>query len=281
MNINVRERYINILKRSLSFTLWWPEPAVPMEIAASYFSKPIERFIRFVSSCMKPFKISLTYNRGDITEHDREEGRPYFSVYADTMIGMKRLDNINYCFDTVIQDDIKGDMIETGVWRGGACIFMRGLLAAYEVEDRKVYVADSFKGLPKPEGLIYPADIGQKFHENRLMAVSLDQVKRNFERYNLLDDKVIFLEGWFRDTLPNAPIEKLAIMRLDGDMYSSTIEALNVLYPKLSPGGFCIIDDYGALDSCRKAVDEFRKLNNISDKMHSIDWTGIFWRKGV
>jgi O-methyltransferase len=87
------------------------------------------------------------------------------------------------------------------------------------------------------------------------------------------------LEGFFADTLPNAPIARLAIMRLDGDMYSSTWDALTSLYEKLSPGGFVIIDDYNALASCRQAVTDFRNVYGIDDELLPIDWSGAFWRR--
>jgi O-methyltransferase len=109
------------------------------------------------------------------------------------------------------------------------------------------------------------------------LAVDLDSVKRNFERYGLLDQQVVFLKGWFCDTLPNAPIEKLSILRLDGDMYGSTMEALKALYPKLSPGGFCIVDDYH-LDGCKQAVDDYRRNNKITAPLETIDWAGRYWR---
>jgi O-methyltransferase len=89
----------------------------------------------------------------------------------------------------------------------------------------------------------------------------------------------IFSKGWFKDTLPTAPIERLAILRLDGDMYSSTMDTLVSLYPKLSRGGFVIIDDYGALETCRKAVADFRESNKINDPLLPIDWTGTYWRR--
>jgi hypothetical protein len=86
------------------------------------------------------------------------------------------------------------------------------------------------------------------------------------------------LKGWFSDTLPKAPIERLAILRLDGDMYGSTMDALNALYSKLSPGGYCIIDDFH-LDGCRKAVEDFRRDHSITAPIQEIDWAGRFWRK--
>ena len=109
--------------------------------------------------------------------------------------------------------------------------------------------------------------------------MSLDQVKANFARYDLLDDRVQFLKGWFKDTLPHAPISRLAVMRLDGDLYESTMDALTALYPKLSPGGYVIIDDYGAINACRQAVHDFRNTHGIEDPIQEVDWTGAYWRR--
>lgn len=198
--------------------------------------------------------------------------------YADTMIGLKRLDNLQYCIETVLREGVEGDLIETGVWRGGACIFMRAVLAAYGITDRKVFVADSFEGLPKPDERKYPADKGDTHYIHTFLAVSKEVVENNFKKYGLLDDQVVFLKGWFKDTLPNAPIEKLSILRLDGDMYGSTMESLEYLYPKLSKGGFCIIDDY-ALRGCQMAVNDYRVKHRINSEMKEIDWTGRYWRK--
>ena len=208
----------------------------------------------------------------------RYEGRDW-PASAETMIGMKRLDNLQTCIERVLQDEIPGDLIETGVWRGGATIFMRGVLAAHNVRDRVVFVADSFEGLPPPDARRAPADAGDIHWTFANLAVSLDEVRRNFERYGLLDDRVSFLKGWFRDTLPTAPIQRLAILRLDGDMYESTMDALDALYPKLSPGGYAIVDDYGAVEGCRRAVHDYRERHGIDEPIETIDWTGVFWRK--
>ena len=201
------------------------------------------------------------------------------SPIAHTMIGVKRLDNIQACAEKIIAENIPGDFVETGVWRGGATIFMRAILKAFGIKDRVVWVADSFEGLPEPDTKKYPDDLGDTLHTSKELAISLEAVKANFERYGLLDEQVRFLKGWFKDTLPAAPIKRLAIIRLDGDMYGSTMEALESLYPKLSIGGYVIIDDYGAMETCRKAVGDYRKVNRIEDEIKEIDWTGAFWRK--
>jgi hypothetical protein len=198
---------------------------------------------------------------------------------APTMIGMARIDNIQQCMEQVLTGGVPGDFIETGVWRGGAVIFMRGVLKAHGVMDRKVWVADSFQGLPAPDLKKYPQDqryVGVETITE--LAIPLEEVKANFERYNLLDDQVRFLKGWFRDTLPTAPIEQLAIMRLDGDLYESTMDALTNLYDRLSLGGFVIVDDFD-IKACREAVNDFRTARGIADEIVKIDWTGVYWRR--
>jgi len=156
---------------------------------------------------------------------------------------------------------------------------MRAALKAAGDVSRTVWVADSFEGLPRPDGR-YAEDQGSTFHEySDILGVSLEQVQDNFRRYELLDGQVRFLKGWFKQTLPTAPIERLAIARLDGDLYSSTMDALGSLYPKLSPGGFLIVDDYGAVEGCRQAIEDYRAAHRISEPIQAIDWSGIFWQK--
>jgi O-methyltransferase len=205
----------------------------------------------------------------------------YWPASAETMLSQARLDNIQDCVTQVIEDGIPGDLIETGVWRGGATILMRAVLAAYGDETRKVWVADSFQGLPPPDPERYPEDAGDTHWQWDQLAVSVDQVRANFERYGLLDERVEFLPGWFRDTLPEAPIDRLAVLRIDGDMYEGTIDPLRHLYPKLSGGGFVIVDDYGDpnLAGCKKAVDDYRAEHGITEPITPIDNMGIFWRK--
>lgn len=199
-------------------------------------------------------------------------------VNADSMIGMKRMDNIEYCVKEVVRNNVPGDLIETGVWRGGATILMRAILYALNVTDRTVWVADSFEGLPEPDDK-YEADKGDIHHIFKELAVSQEEVQYNFEKYGLLDGQVKFLKGWFKDTLPTAPIQQLAVARLDGDMYESTIDALNALYPKLSKGGFLIIDDWGAVEGCRRAVMDYRKEHGITEEIIDIDGQGVYWKR--
>jgi hypothetical protein len=197
---------------------------------------------------------------------------------APTMIGIAKLRNIRALAEAIIENAVEGDFLEAGVWRGGACIYMRGILAGYGIRDRKVFVVDSFAGLPMPQPDLYPADLGDRHHTQAELVVPLTEMKNNFDKFGLLDEQVVFLPGWFRDTLPSAPLERLALLRLDGDMYGSTKETLTSLYPKVSVGGYVIIDDF-ILGPCRKAVEDFRRAAGCSEKMHDVDGAAVFWQK--
>jgi hypothetical protein len=178
----------------------------------------------------------------------------------------------------VVMEGIPGDMLEAGVWRGGACILLRGILAAHGITDRTVWVADSFAGLPAADAVNFPADADDQHATYDSLRVSSDEVQANFQRYGLLDRQVRFLKGWFAETLPEAPIARLAILRLDGDMYASTIQTLDALYDKVSPGGYIIVDDY-ILAGCRQAVDDFRGRRAIQGDLNDVDGAAVFWRK--
>jgi O-methyltransferase len=208
----------------------------------------------------------------------RAEGRDW-PREAETMIGLKRLDNLEYCITDVLRRQVAGDLIETGVWRGGASIFMRAVLKVYGDTERIVWLADSFQGLPQPDPMRYPADAKDRLWTFPQLAIPLEVVKANFAKYGLLDDQVRFIVGWFRDTLPTCPINKLAVLRLDGDMYESTMDALDSLYHKLSVGGYVIVDDYGSVPGCKAAVEDFRAKHGITEIVQWIDWTGIFWQR--
>jgi O-methyltransferase len=272
---NIEDQYIELLKRTLTFSLW-PEPPTPVGYFGGGGNKLKDRIVRGVNRLLLERGLTLGRIR-NITSEEREGGE-FWPGYADTMVGLKRLDNIEYCIRTAISENIEGDFIETGVWRGGSCILMRGILKALNVSDRVVFVADSFEGLPIPDPVKYPADAGDVHHTYDYLAVSEDAVRENFARYNLLEDQVVFLKGFFSESLPKAPIKKLAVLRLDGDMYGSTIDVLANLYEKLSLGGFCIIDDY-QLKACAQAVEDFRGANNIIEPLEPIDNMAKFWRK--
>jgi hypothetical protein len=203
---------------------------------------------------------------------------------ADTMVGWARLENIRQCAERVLAAGVPGDFIEAGVWRGGSCIFMAGILDAHGVDDRRVWLADSFAGFPELDRTEHPQDalLGTKEFSEVLgvpLAVGQDEVRQRFQRYGLLSERVRFLPGFFDDTLASAPIDRLALMRLDGDYYLSTRQALEALYPRLSVGGFCIVDDYLMIPTCRRAVDEYRRTHRITDRLCQVDWNAVYWQR--
>lgn len=283
---NVANRYIEVIKKSLLNDLYMEMEAILhyMLLENRHGREPDATAIRDICAMRPDIVQAVRAARADgsMIVWTEADGQPYdprnLSEQVHTMIGRKRLDHLHRCLDTILADNIPGDLIETGVWRGGATIFMRAHLAAHEVSDRTVWVADSFDGLPPPS---IQEDQGydlSKWH-HPILAVGEDRVRDLFRRYDLLDDKVRFLPGWFKDTLHKAPIRQLALLRLDGDLYESTMDALEALYDKVVPGGFVIVDDYGALPPCRQAVEDFRAERKITQPLERIDWTGVCWRK--
>lgn len=244
---------------------------------------------RGIKSRIKAAIVRLAWSKGFLlVKPDKADlDSSTWGLFGYTMIGLPRLNNIQACIEAVLRDNVPGDLIETGVWRGGATILMRAVLKAHGVTDRTVWVADSFEGLPKVDknGAAYAGDSMDVDTMNDGgpmalgLAVSLERVRDNFRKFGLLDDQVQFLKGWFKDTLPKAPIERLSILRLDGDMYSSTMDALNALYHKVSPGGFVIVDDYNAWPHCKQAIEDFRKAHGIRDEIVPIDKFAVYWRK--
>jgi hypothetical protein len=269
--VECKSLYLDLIKKSLACTLY-------DGLGGNVYRGPYprRRLLRFLVRLLAPKGAAVVL---PANIKDRQVGNDY-PFMAPTMIGMERLDNLQRCIEEVIHNNIPGDLIETGVWRGGATIFMRAILKINDETNRKVWVADSFEGIPKPNGDKYPVDKGDtQWTINDYLAVSIETVKTNFERYGLLDDQVKFLKGYFKDTLPSAPIQKLAVARLDGDLYESTMDALTCLYPKVSIGGFIIIDDYGAVINSEKAVHDYREKYGIRDEVKPIKGVGVYWKK--
>ena len=268
------ELYLHLMKQCLTRMLF-REQYRPMASSVRGWRRLV---LRPLQSLLRQVQLEIIRIEPDRTD-ERQEGRDW-PLEAETMVGLKRLDNLQHCVTSVIRDGVPGDLIETGVWRGGSSILMRAVLKAYGDCSRKVWLADSFRGLPQPDPARYPVDHGDTLWTYKELAIPLEQVKANFARYGLLDEQVAFLPGWFRDTLPTAPINQLAVLRLDGDLYESTMDALAALYPKVSAGGFVIVDDYG-LHTCRAAIEDFRLAQGITDPIHQIDWTGVFWQRST
>jgi O-methyltransferase len=261
----MEERYLALLKRSLTGAL--QEDIVEPVSGRRRRFRPILRVLK---------RQNLVLARRRRIEPDYiEEGRPVGPLVGETMIGRHRLDHLQWCVEDVVARDVPGDLIEAGVWKGGSVILMRAVLTVLD-SNKRVYVADSFQGLPPPT---HPVDDPEVFKRFADLSISRRDVEAAFRRYGLLDDQVRFVEGWFSEALPIVSDRAWAVIRIDADMYESTMDALTRLYPNLSPGGYLVVDDYGNLAPCRRAVDDYRAANHITETIQEIDWTGVFWQR--
>lgn len=262
------EQYLELLRKCL--TRDFPESGyaeIPRNTRTAFKATRYAAYAA-VQRGLRPFNLALV-------QTNRYNG--------ETMMGMGALLNLHQCLLDVMRAGVPGDFVETGVWRGGGTIYMRGFLEAYPGQDRRVWVCDSFEGLPKPKAE-YAADRGSQLWSSEYLAVSEDAVRRNFAAYGLLDERVQFLKGFFSDTMPRAPIEQIAVLRLDGDLYESTIVVLQHLYPRISTGGFVIVDDYGMIPGCNQAVEDYRAAHGIAEPLQIIGHVrgsplGAYWRK--
>ncbi len=265
--------YLDLLKRALTRALI----AKNIERHSLNPRRPVLAITnRFIKTFLSPLKLGLVklvrsgiedYTESTHSANSRNEE-------AETMLGIKQLDQMQAAITDVVNSNIPGDVLEAGVWRGGMTILMRGVLRALNDESRNVWVVDSFEGLPEPDD---EQDSFGWVEED--MSVSLEDVKNNFRRYGLLDDKVKFLKGFFDYSLPQAPIDQLSILRVDADLYESTLSVLESLYPKLSVGGYAIFDDYINLKDCQRAINEYRQKFDIIDEIVEIDQRAVYWIK--
>ena len=277
----LRSLYLDLVKRSLTGALAEDNDSILGGVRTAGSPSFKKRVAAAVGDLAQKASFEIAYKKPyDPTL--RESGLDWPSR-AESMIGLRRMTNIQDCIAQIVADEVPGDLIETGVWRGGACIFMKANLRAWGDTTRTVWLADSFEGLPKPNAALYPADEGDTLHEQTGLAVGADQVRHNFERYGLLDDRVGFLVGWFKDTLPTAPVERLSLMRLDGDMYESTIQAIEPLYPKLPPAASASSTTSAATRPrpARRSTTTASSTASprITDEIVQIDEFGAYWRK--
>jgi len=274
MTTNERDMYLDLLARVLTADLY--DESAWLALNVSHWKGVLNIAKNAVVRLLATQRLALV--RCDPFNPEASSQGTRWPLFGYSMMGLERMRNLRECVETVVREGVPGDLMEAGVWRGGGCIYMAAILKTLDVIDRTVWVADSFEGLPKPGGRsgMREADLS----DHPYLEVSEEEVRANFARFGLLDaDRVRFLKGWFKDTMPTAPVGSLAVLRLDGDLYESTIDVLRPMYPKVSPGGFVVVDDYFSWPGCRKAVDEYREANGIVAEMKRIDWTGAYWRK--
>jgi O-methyltransferase len=195
-----------------------------------------------------------------------------------TMVGLSRLDDFQTCVESVVADGVDGDVVEAGAWRGGASILARATLESLGANERTVWLADSFRGLPPPDPEAFPEDRELDLSRIDFLAVPADEVMSYFARFGC-EQGVELVEGLFDETLPGLRDHRWSVVRLDGDSYEATWVGLESLYPGLSAGGYLIVDDYVPIEECRRAVDEYRHQNGITEPIEQVDWSAIRWRR--
>jgi len=201
-----------------------------------------------------------------------------------TMTSVERGYSLYKSVEYIVKNNIPGDFVECGVWKGGSCMLMAMALEKFGDRERKIYLYDTYEGMPKPteEDIISwnGRSVLEKWEEDKSgkkdnfgsWAVGLDEVKENISRINYPRTNLIFVPGDVAETLKKVKPENISLLRLDTDWYASTVEELETLYPLLVEKGVLIIDDYGHFDGARKAVDEY--FQNRTILLNRIDYTG-------
>jgi len=200
---------------------------------------------------------------------------PPFPGYTLATVGL--LNHLQTILEDVLNNDIPGDFVETGVWRGGQTILMRAVLDAAADATRHVWVCDSFEGVPAPRaGGKQDASVDETVEwEPGLYNASLETVQSNFRRFGLLDDRVHFVKGHFVTTMRTIEVQRISVLRLDADTWDATMDVLQALYDRVSEGGYIIIDDFH-LTGARGATLEFRHLQGITDPLLPVPEDFVF-----
>ncbi len=202
-----------------------------------------------------------------------------------TMTSVERLYALYQGCKFVLDQNIPGDFVECGVWRGGSSLLMAKMLANRGIQNRKLYLYDTFEGMSNPgcadvdlegkKAKDLMDDSESDKEESVWCLASLEDVQKNMSLSGVQAENLVYQKGKVEDTIPaHIPEKEIALLRLDTDWYESTKHELEHLYPKLSKGGVMILDDYGHWQGCRKAVDEYFKTNGNPILLNRIDYTG-------
>ncbi len=197
--------------------------------------------------------------------------RPY------TMISIERAWALAQAVSYVCRSNIAGDIVECGVWRGGACLLASHVLEQERDEQKQIWLYDTFEGMPSPSAEDRIASSGQAMTERNpkgWWSVDIREVKSLLSASFPDRNRFRFVKGRVENTLAKEVPGQLSVLRLDTDWYESTAMELEALYPRLSRGGVLIIDDYGHFTGVRKAVDEYFRRQEIVPLLHRSDYTG-------
>jgi len=196
-----------------------------------------------------------------------------------TMVKTNNLVNLYNLVQKVNSRSTIGDIVECGVWNGGSAAIMASACASSQGGiDRRIWLFDSFAGLPTPG----PRDgaMERKYYFQGMNKGSVEEVKRVFGKLSLPMENIKICAGWFSATLPAADIQRIAILHIDADWYSSVMAVLETMYDKVVPGGFVVLDDYGYWDGCTQAIENFIREHKIDGvKLERVASTGAYFQK--
>ena len=205
-------------------------------------------------------------------------------VQPYTMTSIERLNTLITAVKYIVSNNIKGSIVECGVWKGGSSMATAYMLQKLSDTQRELYLFDTFEGMPPPSDKdisyfnVYASNLLESENKETQQIyrcyASLEEVKDNLYSTNYPSDKINFIQGKVEDTIPDRAPEKIALLRLDTDWYESTRHELEHLFPRLVPGGVIIIDDYGYWKGCKQATDEYFINSKIPLLLNRIDLTG-------
>ena len=220
-------------------------------------------------------------------DYDPLHAETYDKVKDYTMTNSQRIVALCNAIDYLTQNNIEGDIVECGVWRGGSIMAAIDTLIRHNSTERSIYLYDTFEGMPSPTrydkkvaGAHGAGMSAEDLYKNTSpddiiwCNSALDEVKQNIGRLNYPIDKIHYVKGMIEDTIPQTIPRKIALLRLDTNFYESTKHELKHLYPLLAQGGVIIFNDYGDWEGARKAIDEYIATEKIKLLLNRIDYTG-------
>lgn len=237
--------------------------------------------IKSLNSLFNKFGYKLLKN------NEKEEYAEFYDLYLEckpfTMTSIERMYALYKGVEYIVKNNIPGDFVECGVWKGGSSMLIAKTLLKFGVSDRQIWMYDTYEGMSEP-GEEDKDPSGGKAHDiwtklkkedkSGWCVSSLQEVKENLSTTKYLGDLLHFVSGKVEQTIPeNMPKEKIALLRLDTDWYASTKHEMYFMFPLLVKTGVLIIDDYGHWEGAKKAIDEYLQLNNIALFLHKVDYT--------
>ncbi|MEX2127608.1 MAG: TylF/MycF/NovP-related O-methyltransferase [Xanthobacteraceae bacterium] len=202
----------------------------------------------------------------------------------NSMTSMERLYGLYTSIEYIVRNQLPGDIVECGVWRGGSMMMAAlSLLHFGDKAGRRLFLFDTFEGMPAPTGADYKFDGMQADEKWQSLQrgegsewnnVPIEIVRDAMASTNYPEDKIVLVKGRVEDTLPIHGLDQIALLRLDTDFYASTKQELTHLYPRLVPGGVLIVDDFGTWAGSHRAVVEYFDEHDISILLSRLDAAG-------